>query len=120
MTPVNHLGGALLRPLGFAAILGICLLLTPHTAERATGGIGPAEPPQESWRPPREGFFREVLFARRTLRTPLFHAAGDDHVDTAELIRLVPAYARANGLTLRGLVALCPSGEAWESRVFAF
>jgi hypothetical protein len=72
--------------------------------------------------PSREGFFREVLFAAPTARTPRFddYTPGSYHVDKLDLADGLPSEAARCGVRLRAVLVLGPVGPMWAFHVIAF
>jgi hypothetical protein len=146
ITPLERHGGSLARAIIPIAALGAVAISARapirgesvdaprNQAQRAQCRIRPltegatalqakllSEPPGLELQPSREGFFEQVLFAPATPRTPLFEATPESyHANKAELIRLLPSFARERGINLLGVVTVGPSGRLWEYRVIAF
>ena len=76
----------------------------------------------DSLRPSREGFFREVLFAAGSARTPRFddYTPGSYHVDKLDLADGLPPVAEKCGLALEALVVVGPVGPLWTYHVIVF
>lgn len=70
----------------------------------------------------REAFFREVLFATPTVRTPRFddYTPGSYHVDKLDVAAGLPAEAARCGLRLRALLTVGPTGPLWAYHVVPF
>lgn len=76
----------------------------------------------DSLAPSREGFFREVLFAGPTPRTPRFddYTEGSYHAAKVDLARGLAAEAARCGLDLQLLLVLGPVGPLWAYHVMPF
>ena len=76
----------------------------------------------DSLQPSREGFFREVLFAAGSARTPRFddYTPGSYHVDKLDLADGLPPVAEKCGLMLEALVVVGPVGPLWTYHVIVF
>lgn len=76
----------------------------------------------DSLRPSREGFFREVLFAPGSARTPRFddYTPGSYHADKVDIAEGLPPVAKKCGLVLEGLVVIGPVGPLWAYHVIVF
>jgi hypothetical protein len=72
--------------------------------------------------PSREGFFREVLFAKPTGRTAAYndYTPGSYHVDKLDLAKNLPDVALRCGVTLRSLLVIGPIGDLWTFHVITF
>jgi len=81
-----------------------------------------AGPLPDSTSPSRAGFFREVLFAAPTARTPWFddYTKGSYHIDKLDLAIGLRKEAERCGVTLEALVVVGPNGPLWSYNVLAF
>ena len=81
-----------------------------------------AGPLADTLSPTRDGFFREVLFAEPTARTPRYddYTPGSYHVDKLDVLAGIPSAADACGLDLEGLLMIGPVGPLWAYHVIAF
>jgi hypothetical protein len=71
--------------------------------------------------PSREGFFREVLFAMPTSRTPRYdvYTVGSYHIDKLDLANGLPDAACKCGTPLDSVLVLGPRGLLWTYHVVA-
>jgi hypothetical protein len=99
------------------------LLLSPLSTPAAQSPQPcPSGATADSVTPSRDGFFREVLFAQATSRTPRFddYTEGSYHVNKLDLATGLPPLAERCGIQLRALLVVGPVGPLWTYHVFAF
>ncbi len=101
-------------------ILALALASAPLNAQGssqcATGILA------DSVEPSREGFFREVLYAAGSARTPRFddYTPGSYHADKLDIAEGLPLAAKRCGAVLEGVVVVGPLGPLWSYHVIAF
>ena len=105
-----------------ALLLVISTSVSPGLAQNAAPSQCAAGSLVDSVSPSREGFFREVLYAVPTRRTPRFddYTPGSYHADKQDLAVGLPIEATRCGLRLRALLVVGPIGPLWTFHVIPF